>query len=461
MVHIRDGHPEEPTMPSRITEAVRARALRRPFVPAVYRDADIKGLALHVTRTRAFWALSYQLRGINPRTGKRHGGGKRFELGDAVDMPLDEARTAALKAKARIGEGYDPLGERLARRASLAAERAIVPTTVAEALDAFERMLMAKTTPKPSLQTRVETVRYARKAVRLMRAETIPIGGVSKLMVRLMLDEFAQSQAERRLTFSGLNQFLTWCRRREMIERNPLDDLDRDERPKPGAPRKNVPSLALLRQVWDAVETEPAHERDKIRFGLLTALRRDEFAELEWTEVDPVKQVIVIPARRMKNGEEHTVPLSSAALAILEARVSRMTDGEFHDSLIDALEELESRKKQGPLVFATPSGKPSCNWTPILRRIRKFIGESDAPPDRRFRLHDIRRSFTSILCEAGFNEDALDLMLAHKRSGMKAVYNLARLMPERKRAFDAWAKLLTGPVAETDNVLSFPTRSTM
>jgi integrase len=240
------------------------------------------------------------------------------------------------------------------------------------------------------------------------------------------------------LTYSGLNQFLTWCRRREMIERNPLDDLDRGERPKPGPPRKNVPSLALLRQVWAAVETEPAHERDKIRFGLLTALRRDEFAELEWAEVDLVKQVIVIQARRMKNREEHAVPLSSAAIAI-----------------------LESRMKQGPLVFATPSGKPSCNWTPILRRIRKFIGECDTSPDRQFRLHDIRRSFTSILCEAGFNEDALDLMLAHKRSGMKAVYNLAKLMRERKRAFGVWAKLLTDPAAETDNVLSFPTRSAM
>ena len=71
----------------KITEAVRARALRRPLVPAVYHDTDIRRFALIVTTERAFWAQEYQLRGVNPRTGKRYGGGTRYEIGDAVDMP--------------------------------------------------------------------------------------------------------------------------------------------------------------------------------------------------------------------------------------------------------------------------------------------------------------------------------------------------------------------------------------
>jgi hypothetical protein len=83
----------------KITEAVRAKALRRPLLPAVYHDSDIKRFALVVTTERAFWAQEYQLRGINPRTGKRYGGGTRYEIGDAVDMPLARARAAALKVK--------------------------------------------------------------------------------------------------------------------------------------------------------------------------------------------------------------------------------------------------------------------------------------------------------------------------------------------------------------------------
>ena len=292
----------------KITEAVRAKALRRPLVPAVYHDSDIKRFALVVTTERAFWAQEYQLRGINPRTGKRYGGGTRYEIGDAVDMPLAYARAAALKVKAAIREGRDPHGERVAKRKELARERSIVPTTVSEALDIFEKMLMAKAGPKPSPRTRAETIRYGRKAVRLMKAEAIAVGAVTTLMARLMLDDFPNSQAEKRLTFSGLNQFLTWCRRREMIERNPLDDLDRGERPKPGVPRKNAPMIRTLRMIWAAVETEPAHARDMIRFGLLTALRRDEFAELAWSEVDMAKRKVTIGAGRMKNREEHTLP---------------------------------------------------------------------------------------------------------------------------------------------------------
>jgi hypothetical protein len=48
--------------------------------------------------------------------------------------------------------------------------------------------------------------------------------------------------------------------------------------------------------------------------------------------------------------------------AALEARVSRMTDGEFHDSLIDALEELEEAERSlyPPLKRKKPRrGRPS------------------------------------------------------------------------------------------------------
>ena len=406
----------------KITEAVRARALRRPLVPAIYHDTDIRRFALIVTTERAFWAQEYQLRGLNPRTGKRYGGGTRCEIGDALDMPLADARAAALKVKAAVREGRDPHGERMTRRKELARERSVVPTTVTEALDVFEKMLMAKSEPKPSPKTRAETVRYARKAIRLMKAGAIPISGLTKLMIRLMLDEFPNSGTEKRLTFGGLNQFLTWCRRREMIERSPLDDLDRGERPKPGAPRKNAPTVEALRMVWAAVEIEPTHVRDMIHLGLLTALRRDEFAELAWSEVDLAKRKITIGAERMKNREEHTLPLSDAAFAI-----------------------LTNRPRHGPLVFPTRGGKSYLNWTTLLRRIRERIGEGDRPAAQRFRLHDIRRSFNSILCEEGFGEEALDLMLAHKRTGMKAIYNVAKLMPERQRAFSKWAMLLTEP----------------
>jgi hypothetical protein len=90
----------------KITEAVRAEKLRRVdgrLVPSTTRDSEIAGFALHVTLGRSFWALHYQPRGVNPGTGKRWGGGVRYELGDGVAIPRAAARAAALAAKALAG----------------------------------------------------------------------------------------------------------------------------------------------------------------------------------------------------------------------------------------------------------------------------------------------------------------------------------------------------------------------
>ena len=92
----------------KITEAVRATRLRRPFKPSVTKDVDIKGFALVVTSRRAFWCLFFQPRGRNPRTGRRYGGGTRLEIADAHEMSVADARSAALVAKSAIKGGRDP-----------------------------------------------------------------------------------------------------------------------------------------------------------------------------------------------------------------------------------------------------------------------------------------------------------------------------------------------------------------
>jgi hypothetical protein len=126
--------------------------LRRPLVPSVTKDADIPGLALHVTTRRAFWALSYQPKGVNPSTGKRWGGGVRHELGDAMLMPVSEARTTALAAKALVRAGRSPHHEAMASTANAVAERAILPSTVDEALEAYATALMNRRQPSETMR---------------------------------------------------------------------------------------------------------------------------------------------------------------------------------------------------------------------------------------------------------------------------------------------------------------------
>ena len=263
---------------TKITEPARSAALRRPFTPSVTRDSEVIGLCLHVTTRRSFWGFSYQPRGRNPATGKRWGGGVRHELGDAMTMTVAEARSAALAAKAIVRQGRSPHHEAMASRASVEAARAILPTTVAEALDLYEQAMMARR--EPSERSRKQAIRYARLAITLMNASALPLIAVDTRMVRVLAETAPGSGAQRKHIFGGLNRFLGWCCKQELIPINPCSAVDRHDRPKPGAARDHVPSIATLRRIWAAAAGEPAC--DLLRFLLLMPLRRAEAAGLRW-----------------------------------------------------------------------------------------------------------------------------------------------------------------------------------
>jgi integrase len=430
-------------MPQKITEAVRARALKRvdgKLVPSVTKDGDIKGFALVVTTQRAFWCLFFRPKGVNPATGKRWGGGVRHELGDAFLTSLADARAEALKAKGQVRKGHDPHRQAMFSVAAAVAERAVLPTTLADTLDTYEKALMARREPKE--KTRREYVYYARKAVSLMKAEELALEKLDTRMVRLMVETAEGSAAWRRHLFGSLSRFLAWARRLEMIAHNPCDALDRGEQPKPGRARERVPSVKELRAIWSAVEDEP--QCDLVRFLLLTPLRLREAGALVWSEVDFDHGRVLIMGRT-KNGETHELPLAPRALAILESRwkVRDVTQ--------------ETTAQQPALVFASTALKPYEGFSRLVRRIRARIGQKDAPKAQRFTFHDIRRAFVSSLAERGYDVDLLDQMLGHTRKGVLGVYQRASRMAERKAAMSAWASLVLEE-APVDNVVQLAAR---
>jgi integrase len=420
----------------KITETVRSTMLRRPFKPSVTRDRDVPGLTLTVTTRRGFWSLVYQPRGINPATSRRWGGGVRHELGNAMTMTVDEARTAAMSAKALVRQGRSPHHEAMANRTAAIEERSNLPKSVDEALAAYTAALMNRR--QPSERTRRAIIHYARKAVRAMQAESITLFEINARMIRLMIETMPGSDGERNLVFSNLSRFLSWCIKQELIEHNPCNSLDRDEHPKRGRARDHVPSIDEIKAVWEAANAES--QRDLVRFLLLTPLRRNEASGLKWSEVDLQRGRICIEASRMKKREAHELPLSPAALKILGDRGPGAADG---------------------LVFPSVMvGKRYAGWDYLTNRIRKRIGQGEAAKAQRFNFHDIRRAFVSHLAEHGFDIDLLDQCLAHKRSGTLGVYQRASRMAERGRAMEAWAGLVTGAgEAESGRVVAFRTKT--
>jgi integrase len=396
----------------KITETVRAARLRHPLKPSISLDAEIPGFALHVTKRRAFWALTFQPRGVNPATGKRWGGGVRHELGDAFQISVDKARALALEARAAVRIGRDPHRERLASRAALEAARAVQPQTIADALSLYQQVIDGRA--KIAARTKVQQSRYAAKALRLCGLpDNAPVSALDVHAVRAMLDGLGGAgDYERRFVFAALRRFIAWCRRRAFLDVDPCDQLDNEELPPIGSPRDHVPTVETFRAIWRAVEDEPG--RDLFRFLLLVPLRRSEATGLRGSEIDLAGRMIRIGGARMRNRKPHELPLSDAALEILASH--SLTSG---------------------AVF------PKFHWGRTVERIRARLGEADRDRRDRFTFHDVRRAFVSYLASR-FDVDLLDQCLSHTRKGVFGVYQRASRMPERARALAAWADMIVG-----------------
>jgi integrase len=158
-------------------------------------------------------------------------------------------------------------------------------------------------------------------------------------------------------------------------------------------------------------------------------VRPSELRKAEWCEFDLEKAEWRIPANRMKMKAVHIVPLATQALAILN--------------------ELYHISGTGTYVFPSPrtTTKPMSDNTvnAALHRLGykgEFVG------------HGFRHMASTLLNEQGWNRDAIERQLAHaERDGVRAAYNYAEYLPERKRMMQGWADYLHA-LAEGAEVIS-------
>jgi integrase len=155
-----------------------------------------------------------------------------------------------------------------------------------------------------------------------------------------------------------------------------------------------------------------------LRFLLLTFVRTGELRGAEWAEVDLKKAEWRIPAERMKMKEPHTVPLSRQAVAVLK--------------------QLQPLTGQWRYVFPNqhkPSGQMSENT--ILFALYRMGYHSRATG------HGFRSTASTVLNEHGFPPDVIERQLAHgERDKVRAAYNHAQYLPERRKMMQWWADYL-------------------
>jgi len=156
-----------------------------------------------------------------------------------------------------------------------------------------------------------------------------------------------------------------------------------------------------------------------LEFAILTAARTGEVIGAQWDEVDLVARLWTIPAGRMKAGKEHRVPLSDAAVAILE-QMREARHGEF--------------------VFpGTKAGRSLSNMSMLMTLRRMNRGSLTA--------HGFRSSFRDWAAErTSFPAEVAEMALAHTVADkVEAAYRRGDLFEKRRQLGDAWARFCAAP----------------
>lgn len=165
---------------------------------------------------------------------------------------------------------------------------------------------------------------------------------------------------------------------------------------------------------------------------LLTFVRKNEIVQARWEEFHLGSALWEIPAVRMKMRDPHIVPLSRQAIA--------------------ALEELKPLSLGSDFLFPGLSSihKPMGLSTPNVVFDRMGYGG-------RFTPHGIRATASTWLNTKGVRADVIERQLAHtERNRVRAAYNRADYLHERRQAMQMWADFVLPDHATTQDTWIVP-----
>ncbi len=156
--------------------------------------------------------------------------------------------------------------------------------------------------------------------------------------------------------------------------------------------------------------------RCALRLAPLLFVRPEELRHAEWAEIDLEQAQWRIPGPKMKMREQHLVPLSRQAIAVLQ--------------------ELKPCTGAGRYLFPSErtTGRPMSENT-VNAALRRLGYSSDEMTG-----HGFRSLASTLLHELGYPHAVIERQLAHaERNRVSAAYNYAEYLPERLKMMQAWA----------------------
>lgn len=380
----------------------------------VIRMADGEGLSLEITPAGGkHWRFRYRF------LGKAN----MLALGSYPAIGLKDARARRDHARQLLAQGIDPSHAKKEEQAKTEAETAELATT----FEVVAREWHEK-------QIKVWSAGHAAKIMGRMEMHLFPvIGGTPITQLRAPAILALLREIEARGNHETTQRLRQYCESifayaivTGQAERNVGLDLRGALAP---SRAKNRPAItepkavgALLRAI-DSYEGSPV-TKNALRLAPYVFVRPGELRMMEWAEIDmdaPQGPQWVIPAEKTKMRRPHIVPLAQQAVAILE----------------------EMRLLTGVARFVFPCNRSNdrcmsdMTMNAALRRLGYDQGTMCA--------HGFRAMASTLLHELGWPSEIIERQLAHAESNkVKAAYNRAEHLPERRKLMLAWANYLDG-----------------
>lgn len=386
-------------------EILSAKLIERLKAPATGQieifDSTLPGFGIRVSKGgRKAWVLLY----------RSHGRKRRFTLGSYPALSLSDARTAARAAIQAVQRGDDPALDKRQQRATQ-------PATFGEL--AFEYMERYAKPRKRSWKNDEMHLRLHvlpnwkhRKVSSIKRADVIAVIERSEAN--------GQPHLARQL-LATIRKLFNWAVEKALAETSPAAGVRVSTKVQDRSRTLKVPELKQLWLAWDGLDDLWGAY---FKVLLLTAQRRSEVARMRWDQI--ADGVWTIPAEENKSGRLHMVPLSPEAAAILDTLPHTASPYVF-----------PARSSRSPDLKNAPISGFSAATRKVNRRLAVPI---------EWRIHDLRRTATSLMAGLRFPPHVLGAVLNHAPQstmrGVLAVYNRYEYLDEKRQALGAWANQL-------------------
>ncbi len=338
--------------------------------------------------------------------GRRHDIG----LGSFELVTMAEARDKAFQNRRIVQAGGNPLVEK---------RKARVPSFREASKATFE-----------ANRPRWRNAKVASNWMQQLERHAFPIIGdmpVDKIgredVLRVLTPIWTSKPEVGRKVRQRVRATLRWAEAHGHVQTNVAGDAIDGALPRQPAVKAHFRALPY-REIGTALATVEASGASlaaklALKFVVLTACRSGEVRLAEWSEIDAVSATWTIPGSRMKNGTEHRVPLSDAAVEVLE----------------------QARPLSGgrALVFRSPRSPNRALSDMSLTKVLRTTGLAEKTV-----VHGLRSTFRDWCADTGKPRELAEAALAHTVGGVEGAYFRSDVFERRRVLMQAWADFVTG-----------------